>query len=193
MFTKKFLMKLKNLNLGIESKILSLFLNLKYNNSMKKNILLTTVIILCTVPFCFSQVQNSIKEKVKNISHSNIPKKIDDEFNSCLEKEDITYHQMLQCTIEGKNKYNIEIEKTVKKLKKVLSDEQYSKLIKSQQKWQEFYEQDNSFLDSTFGDNYPPYMPITISENYKLLNAKYRLEQLYEILYSTELYKQNAN
>ena len=36
-------------------------------------------------------------------------------------------------------------------------------------------------------------MPITISENYKLLNAKYRLEQLYEILYSTELYKQNAN
>ena len=186
-------MKLKNLNLGIESKILSLFLNLKYNNPMKKNILLTTVIILCTIPFCFSQVQNSIKEKVKNISHSNIPKKIDDEFNSCLEKEDITYHQMLQCTIEGKNKYNIEIEKMVKKLKKVLSDEQYSKLIKSQQKWQEFYEQDNSFLDSTFGDNYPPYMPITISENYKLLNAKYRLEQLYEMFYSTELYKQNAN
>ena len=169
------------------------FLNFKYNNPMKKNILLTTVIILCTVPFCFSQVQNSIKEKVGNISHPNIPKKIDDEFNSCLEKEDITYYQMLQCTIEGKNKYNIEIEKTVKKLKKVLSDEQYSELIKSQQKWQEFYEQDNSFLDSTFGDNYPPYMPITISENYKLLNAKYRLEQLYEMLYSTELYKQNAN
>ena len=160
---------------------------------MKKIILLIAVIVLCAAPFCFSQTRDLIKEKVRNISHPNIPKKIDDELNSCLEDENITYHKMLQCTIEGKNKYNIEIEKMVKKLKKVLSDEQYSELIKSQQKWQEFYEQDNSFLDSTFGDNYPPYMPITISENYKLLNAKYRLEQLYEIFYLTEWYKQNVN
>ncbi len=46
---------------------------------------------------------------------------------------------MMQCSIEGMKKYNIEIEKTIKAAQNILSKPQYEHFIKEQRMWEKSF------------------------------------------------------
>lgn len=108
------------------------------------------------------------------INQDNI-KKIEKETQLCLDKG-IAMHN---CNYEAIYKYEIEIEKTIKKLKKKLTQSQYEKLSISQKKWEEFAKANNKLYSETF-DVIPATIVYLFSSHYKKQIYENRLKELIE-------------
>ena len=164
---------------------------------MKKNILLTTVIILCTVPFCFSQIRNSIKEIIENIylnlkypyqveidfskadfASQDELKKIDKDVQECLDTNYETDYDMMQCCLKGIEKYKIEINRSLEAAKYLISKKQYHLLLNSQKEWEKYRQKEDEFLNETYEKNCPPDLPCLIAVGDKYHSFKNRAENL---------------
>ncbi len=144
---------------------------------MKKNILkiILILILLLITPFCFCKTKRIIH---KTYSTQEELKKIADEVQQCIDTNYRTDLDMQKCTDEGTRRYNIEIEKTVKAAKNILSKEQYEQFLKTQQKWEEFIKEEEKLLDETYGVD--PYRQDTflIASHDIYLYTKSRAEDL---------------
>ena len=136
---------------------------------MKKRIFLRLILIAVIV------ILNDNKTIASNkINQDNI-KKIEKETQLCLDKG-IAMHN---CNYKAINKYEIEIEKTIKKLKKKLTQSQYEKLSISQKKWEEFAKANNKLYSETF-DVIPATIVYLFSSQYKKQIYENRLKELIE-------------
>ncbi len=88
-------------------------------------------------------------------------KEIENETQKCIDENYISDYTMAQCTIERTKKYNIEIERTIKAAKNILSKSQYEQLLKNQSKWEDFAKKHNKIHKI----NYPPYQPYLLAAN----------------------------
>ena len=164
---------------------------------MKKFILLIVVIILCTVPFCFSQVQNSIKGKIENVylnlkypyqveidfskadfASQDELKKIDNDIQKCLDTNYETDYDMMQCSLKGIEKYKIEINRSLEAAKYLISKKQYHLLLNSQKEWEKYRQKEDKFLKEAYEKNCPPDLPCLIAVGDKYHSFKNRAENL---------------
>lgn len=137
--------------------------------SMRKRVLKIILISLLFMPFCYANVQYSTQEELK---------KIEDEFQKCINKNNMTDYAMMQCTTIGMKKYNKEIEKTIKAGKELLSKEQYKQFLLTQKKWEEFMTEENKFLSQTYEKKCPPYLPCLMAASDKYEYTKNRAQDL---------------
>lgn len=99
-----------------------------------KKFLLLTLSLLLTSCICQADINSRIKT--------------DEELETCLEKSK-NYIQKTQCNYKAIEKYNKEINETLKDLKSLVNESQYEQINKSQQDWNNFYKQNDIVLKQT--------------------------------------------
>lgn len=136
---------------------------------MKKIVVILAFLLL---QIAFAKTQNP----------TNVFEKIDSETQACLD----TGMGMTNCEYGAIDKYEIEIEKLLKKFKKVFSQSQYDELIKTQKLWDGFYKQNNALLNNTLGDTDATLIHlISVGQSLNAIkNRAIELNKLYE-LYSS--------
>ena len=133
---------------------------------MNRKILILIPILISTFLFANQTFANN----ADNIT------KIEKETQNCLNKG----IAMQNCNYKAIEKYQIEIEKTIKKLKKKLTQSQYEKLINSQNKWEEFANANNELYINIF-DTIPASVVQLYGSEYKKEIYKNRTKELIEL------------
>ena len=116
-------------------------------------------------------------------SNANIIETIESEKKQCLNTNYLNDNLMSQCNYKAIEKYNKEIDETIRKLGKNIDRKQYSFLVQSQNKWDKFIENDNFLLKNFYEKDNSLEKELIIS-SIQCQNKKYRLEELL-ILYHT--------
>ena len=133
---------------------------------MNRKILILIPILITT----FLLANQTFANNADNIT------KIEKETQNCLNKG----IAMQNCNYKAIEKYQIEIEKTIKKLKKKLTQSQYEKLINSQNKWEEFANANNELYINIF-DTIPASVVQLYGSEYKKEIYKNRTKELIEL------------
>ena len=107
----------------------------------------------------------------------NIIINIDKELQNCLETNFQSDYTMAQCNYAAIEKYNSEIQKSLKNLKKTLTKSQYKLLLISQKHWNTFIKNDNTLLANTLENKFY-FEPYLMSSNIKFENYKQRYQEL---------------
>lgn len=108
--------------------------------------------------------------------------KISEETQFCIDNNYMSDYTMASCADEGTKKYNIEIKRTVKAAKNYLSKGQYKRLLKTQDKWEKYMEENVKFLFDNLGGGYPSYLgELTVHGTIKGI-TKNRLQGLINFL-----------
>ena len=115
---------------------------------MKKNIFLLLILLSTTV--C----------SAKDYSTQQELKKIEDEVQKCIDTNFTSDYTVAQCVINGINKYNIEINKTVNAAKNYLSKAQYEQFLNNQKKWEKSVKK---YINKVESISIPPYQPYLCS------------------------------
>lgn len=116
---------------------------------MKKFFLsLITILFLVSILFLLKNYKIMPKNAVKENKTQPVFSEIDEKRQACLD----TGEGMSYCTLDAIDEYENEIDKLLKEFKKVFSQSQYDELIKTQQLWREFYEQNTNLLEQTIGN-----------------------------------------
>lgn len=106
---------------------------------------------------------------------------IDKEEDICISKCEHSY-QIRECVYEAHTKWEKEINKYIKKLKKVTTKEQYKLILESQTTWEETYKKDKKVvLELIFNHGGTMYYDIASVQTQQL--AKNRAEFLSELYY----------
>ena len=112
-----------------------------------------------------------------NYGYANIVENIDKERQNCFEINFQSDYTMAQCNYAAIEKYNSEIQKSLKNLKKTLTKSQYKLLLISQKHWNTFIKNDNTLLANTLENKFY-FEPYLISSNIKFENYKQRCQEL---------------
>ena len=136
----------------------------------KKILILLLILILFGIFFISNDVIAN-----NEISQDNI-KKIEEEAQICLDKG-IAMHN---CNYEAINKYQIEIEKILKKFKNKLTQSQYEKLTISQKKWEDFAKANNDLYNEIY-DIIPATIVYLFGSQQKKQIYENRLKELAEL------------
>lgn len=105
---------------------------------------------------------------------------IDKERQNCFEINFQSDYTMAQCNYAAIEKYDSEIQKSLKNLKKTLTKSQYKLLLISQKQWNEFIKNDNALLANTLENKFY-FEPYLISSNIKFENYKQRCQELNDL------------
>lgn len=157
---------------------------------MRKLLIITSIVFLALifsffiVKFC--SIQKEETKKPHDAISSNI-KKIEEETQSCLDEG----FAMPECCNDAMDKYNTEIEKTLKNLEKILSQSQYEKLTISQNKWTEFINSNNELHENTL-KTCRASIPVLISTCSEMRIVKNRLEDLNSIYETYKEFKEDC-
>ncbi len=119
-------------------------------------------------------------------------KKIADETQECIDKNYQTDYAMMQCSIEGTNKYKEEIQKTINATKKLLSEDQYKQYLKTQKQWEDFMNEYDKLLKQTYEKNCPPYLACLCAQGERYHLVKERIEYLSEFIDILQLFKKDG-
>jgi len=147
-------------------------------------------VVICVVVLALIAFREKTFANSKAIKEELI--KIEQETQLCLDKG----IGMINCNYNATEKYNIEIEKILKKLKSVLTQSQYKKLIASQEKWNEFKESNLELYSEIFDSSYIKDVQLFGSEFKKRIfkNQAQELFKLYnEYLFIKKEYKTDLN
>ena len=136
----------------------------------KKILILLLILILFGIFFISNDVIAN-----NEISQDNI-KKIEEEAQICRDKG-IAMHN---CNYEAINKYQIEIEKILKKFKNKLTQSQYEKLTISQKKWEDFAKANNDLYNEIY-DIIPATIVYLFGSQQKKQIYENRLKELAEL------------
>ncbi len=146
---------------------------------MKKMFLISLAIFIFSSISCFA----------KNYSTQEDLKKIEQETQKCIDANFASDYTMAQCVIKGTEKYNFEIEKTVKAAKNYLSGAQYEQFLKRQEKWIKSAKKYNDKVQNT---TYPPYQPYLMAADDEYEYVKARAMDLSGFLGTLLLFKKDG-
>ncbi len=151
---------------------------------MKNNliILLISLILLSFAP-------TTAKE---NYTTQEELKKIAKDTQKCIDKNYMTDYAMMQCSLQGIEKYNKEIDKTVTAAKDMLSKEQYEQFLKTQKAWENFMKEEDNLLKQMFEKDCPPYLPCLSATGHRYHFVKNRAEDLSGICNTWTLFKKSG-
>ena len=116
-------------------------------------------------------------------SNANIIETIESEKKQCLNANYLNDNLMSQCNYKAIEKYNKEIDETIRKLGKNIDRKQYSFLVQSQNKWDKFIKNDNFLLKNFYEKDNSLEKELIIS-SIQCQNKKYRLEELLILYHS---------
>ena len=119
---------------------------------MKENFNIAMVIIVILFGLNIYQYLKT-EEQNKYLSKSAYASSIhpiDIEVQKCMKKENYTTGGMSYCVAQSNKKWEKEIEKSIKELKKYLKEDEYKKLLYSEQKWEEYKKAKIELLNETY-------------------------------------------
>ena len=115
-----------------------------------------------------------------NYGYADIVENIDKERQNCFEINFQSDYTMTQCNYVAIEKYDNEIQKLLKNLKKTLTKSQYKLLLMSQKYWDTFIKNDNTLLENTLENKFY-FEPNLISSNIKFENYKQHCQELNDL------------